>query len=1201
MSKVLNMHAAQRVDLEDLLYSVDTFPRGEISLANQKQVLDNQSRILHGFRLEIPDQDLYPGRITVHGGYGLDATGQRVYSDTYPAISRTTTLEGAGLTFYVEIEFSEVDSDSDARAFWDPTVDQGTDISGDALPNGQEFSDTIATRKILDWKIVTPISTTAFERTTVPTSTKIPLVKLAVSGAGKITNTTAKASTVILQVIATAPVGILRVQDAQHFQAGYVIPYAGSTPGSAVAVGSTDVATGIITLSGSIGSSHVPGDLLLGSGATAVNLIPLGTNGRYGRIDYVPSILTDEADQRDLLFQGEEYHGHILANGPTIPGYRTDAHLKTLKDYVDFLAAQIEELKWGATDPYTLGTSSERNPPGVATVIPTYPRYYHQSSSVNGAKTATVTVGNGTTSWGDFCGTGSAAIQAAIDALPVVGGGKVYLKPGYYSLTANVNVTKAITLEMGPNTTIRCDGGYFHIATTDEVKLLGLTIEPGITAPSYVGIRFDTLVPSKVTMEGCLLTNVAMEISSTFATESSVSNCKFYATDTTNFATRSLITATAGVCGVWRNCRFLNTGMTSGAGACIDANTAYNLRSVKFVDCEFDGIGTGATVSSLIRANTPSSVNFTRCVFNSSVGLASYFESQNGLNVTFTDCFDAGAYSALIVASDLVGLTVSKYENRSAGNCTIQIYLTNCNKVDINNCTLRPYSVTLDPSISLTLAPIKIVNSNGTIINFSIKNNYIVASTDYITGIMFDIATGGDSIKNVALEGNTFDHCEVGAYLDNSSVSSGVLESISFLDNSFQDFSGTVGLTADYQKVGIIATANSYKYGWNISHNRFNNLNPANTNTVAGIYTRNAIKIMGTLNYRFEIKNNIINEVGDYSNAQTGVSAIFAQCLNRSEVCGNIISEIGGTGMVAGIHINDGSGTSKTNVVSDNVFFALSAPNTNDEIYGITGTILSETTIKDNVLYSTNATLGFVSAVFGVNDDISSVLTKVTLKNNTYPAEEVRASGIYISAYQISSLIVEGNNIGPSATPYLNGIYINCSSGGYANNVSVLNNTLVSYLANGIIVNTSATSGVLNIANNTLNMASAGSGANDIHVHTAKYVGISDNVCAHLSTNSYGLRTEAVTWFRANNNIFSAPATSIFPNIYLYTGTGHGTCSSNTCEGGASGGAYSIDSFSAGVGTGPIKIHGNGTNGTGTTGVNRRAGYDEEDGNFPII
>ena len=107
MSKALSVHPAERVDLEDFEHATKTFPAGEISLANQQLLLDRQCRIVKGFRVEIPDQTVYPGRVIVHAWYGLDTSGRRLFNEDQLSVSRTTTLLGAA-THYLEVEFVEV-------------------------------------------------------------------------------------------------------------------------------------------------------------------------------------------------------------------------------------------------------------------------------------------------------------------------------------------------------------------------------------------------------------------------------------------------------------------------------------------------------------------------------------------------------------------------------------------------------------------------------------------------------------------------------------------------------------------------------------------------------------------------------------------------------------------------------------------------------------------------------------------------------------------------------------------------------------------------------------------------------------------------------------------------------------------------------------------------------------------------------------
>jgi hypothetical protein len=158
MSKKPRFHANERVDKVDL-DQIALFAEGAVKEEKKHAFLDNRSLIVSGFRVEIPDQVQFPGRITIYGGKAYDYDGNLLFNEDQLNNSRTITLEGISTTFWVEIELVETDSDLDSRAHWDPTVDQGTDTSGDDLPDGQEGNATVSTRITHDWRIVQPIRT----------------------------------------------------------------------------------------------------------------------------------------------------------------------------------------------------------------------------------------------------------------------------------------------------------------------------------------------------------------------------------------------------------------------------------------------------------------------------------------------------------------------------------------------------------------------------------------------------------------------------------------------------------------------------------------------------------------------------------------------------------------------------------------------------------------------------------------------------------------------------------------------------------------------------------------------------------------------------------------------------------------------------------------------------------------------------------
>jgi len=144
MSKQVQFHPAERVDRPDMQRASADYTYEELRdwflwLAG-KGVFD-------GFRVRVEDQMLHAGQITVMNGVALDHGGQFV-NDQTGTTEQTITLGNTTREYWIEVEIDLVDSDADARAFWDHLA--GT--SGEEV----EIPD-VATRKALSWKVKTPI------------------------------------------------------------------------------------------------------------------------------------------------------------------------------------------------------------------------------------------------------------------------------------------------------------------------------------------------------------------------------------------------------------------------------------------------------------------------------------------------------------------------------------------------------------------------------------------------------------------------------------------------------------------------------------------------------------------------------------------------------------------------------------------------------------------------------------------------------------------------------------------------------------------------------------------------------------------------------------------------------------------------------------------------------------------------------------
>lgn len=895
MPSSVQVQASERVDAVDLRGMVD-YPRELTKLLAEQSILDRQSRILRGFRVQLTDQNTTPGRIVVHCGTALDRSGRMLINEAQGNATRTITLEGANTTFFVELEFVESDASVDSRAFWDPTVDQGTDPSGDDKPDGQEFSNNVSTRKISDWKIVQPVSTSAFERDLNPSSTRIPLIRLRTDASNKINSTstpgltTEKFATTLLEQISSTKI---RVQNARFMaQIGSNIKVSeGDAAEETVTISSVDYASGAIDVSTMI-NTHVPGDIVRVVTATEPDFITEADYGRYRR----PAVISGGGtviDYRDRVFQGDEVHGSILSRGHGSITEKSSVNLQSLADYVDFLAAQIQEMKWGITDPYATGTSTARIPPGLQAILPSTPRHYDRVSGVMGAKAVTITVGDGINSFGDFNGTTQAVIQAAHDALPAGIGGRIFLKRGSYTLSSDINWTNtgSVVLEAEEGAYIGLGGGKIHINTTGYVTLLGVQIA-GFT--SNIALLIDTSNPSSIVMTDVAIFEAAININSALPGSSSFTRLNLTSYGSGMAATPLLkITGTTGtISGTFTQCRFWNFSMTSLTCCLIDGvngSPTLSLAQANFVECEF--ASALLNFENIHLGSTANVVNFTRCTF-ASVFTICHVRATGGTNIKFVDCVGFDGAAAFFQGSLVSHLEISGYVNNNAIAWPI-IDLWDCSNVKITRCDMVTTSGT-----SLSNSAIKVVSSVADIHDYLIEGNSIYGAytTNNSMGFLFDLGGSGTRmISGVIIKNNNFRYLETGGYFSNTGVAS-TYKNIEITGNQFRDSpSGGINF-----KLGLLFGSASSKNNIVINDNTFDELNPMTTNLVNG-NPRSAICILGTNNYEFTINGNKISQVGYTGYELANTAGIYIVSLGTSTISNNTIKTVIGKGGF-GIH-----------------------------------------------------------------------------------------------------------------------------------------------------------------------------------------------------------------------------------------------------------------------------------------------------------
>lgn len=497
MPKSVKLHTGERLDLPDLVQGTVTFAQDSINFSTENEVIDNRSRVLDGFRVRLEDQGLFPGQITVYNGLAINRDGHLFTNEDTVDDSRSVTLQGVNTTFYVEVELSLSAGDSDARYFWDPTQ-----LNISPIPNGAEFTDNVATRGIQDWRIVRPVSTTGFDQSSNPNSLRVPVAVLRTDGANVI-DVGSNPGLLLVNPASTLEADIasavfsFRVLDGRIFPPTpytIVIDFGGGTPETRTVTGH-DKTNDILTLSAATASSHKAGARVQ---VTSPLTYFLAENKDPSDPTLNPLLATPgHPDMAQRLYQANELRGSALLTSKDYPGVRDDLGIKSTKDHVDYLAAQIHELKFGSPRVDELSVA----PP---LTFATRPRWYDPAGSVQGARTNTFSIGNGTTTFGDFNGTTDAAFTAALAALPGTGG-TLFIKPGTYTFANTVTVSKPVTF-LGSGTTntsilnANAAGAAFNFSSAATIENLAI-------AQTGAGLQaaFDVISGVTITLQRCLI------------------------------------------------------------------------------------------------------------------------------------------------------------------------------------------------------------------------------------------------------------------------------------------------------------------------------------------------------------------------------------------------------------------------------------------------------------------------------------------------------------------------------------------------------------------------------------------------------------------------------------------------------------------------------------------------------------------------
>lgn len=729
MPRGLKIHANERIDIPDFRMASKYYSDLKHAFDARALYLSRRSRFVEGFRIELSNQATNPGELTVYNGMAWDRLGLPLNNEDQVNDSRTITLVGASTDFYLEIEYVEDDADPDARAFWDSVYDNPAPD-----PDGREFSATVPTRLAPNWRIVTPVSTTGFDATANPDSTRIPLAILStnpgnqITGPGSLTQVTAAS---VLEEDVLAGVSSVRILNSRIFpDTGDITIDAGGTSPQTVTLLSNDRDNGILTFNPVLAANHLAGAIVRVALITArfleENVDPADVAVDAGSATH--------SDARRRFFQGDEYRGSAIGASKETAGARDDLNIESFKDYIDFVSAQMRDLRWGSFRP---DTSSKALPTSFTST-----RYYDHSGGIMGSRGHTISIGDGTNSWGDFNGTTDAVFTAAVAAMPA-SGGTIYVKRGTYTFSNAVAVAKPIVF-VGEG-----------IDAVTLVKAAGpaysLYLNPG-GATSVCGVSGMTLTLSAATTAEHLRIGTGTAVLRDLTVEAGVT-----------------LLAGATVSVVAENCVFDNTSAIA-ADIAFDASSA-NLFYSSFSNCEFT-TGTANTANrGFSSIGALSAVTFTSCEFSSSIAidLASAVAERTTIeNSTITGVagavdMSAGAYIGVVLRNNSISGSASVYVVEIGGSAT------NC---VIDSCYV---TATFSAAVGTVTAPNAFVYFNTAVLQGMVVSKCyflaggVQASTHYMAGVR---ASGCTMTRDpLRVEGCNFYRC-MGVVNTNSVASS---------------------------------------------------------------------------------------------------------------------------------------------------------------------------------------------------------------------------------------------------------------------------------------------------------------------------------------------------------------------------------------------------------------------------------------------
>lgn len=1119
MPSKLKIWPNERVDIPDFEHAANTYTADSTAFLAERLLLDKRARVVDGFRIQIDDQSVNPGQITVYNGNALNREGFHVNDESLAELSTTVTLVGAATTFYLEVERVEVESTTDGRAFFDPTFDNG----GPPTPDGREVSLTVATRIEPVWRIVRPVSTTGFQSTTNPNSNRIPLAILTTDGSNEITNVstvglvTQQASTVLESDI-LAGVTAVRCLDARTFNIGdtITIGFGGGAPDTARVISNIDADNNIITFAPATGNTHQAGAIIRRTAGGAANLLVRNTD---------PTFLNTHPDRTPRLFQGNETRGSALASSSSTFGDIDDLSLRSLKDYVDFVAGQIRELKFGAARRDAL----EGN---VPTAFDSPPRYYDPSGGVQGARAHTVSIGDGTNSFGDFNGTDETPFIAALAYLSsfTPNTGKIVVKNGTYTFANTVVLSDRVKIQgTTRDATILVNNtasGLFELdaGASDVIELEELQIQGGTG-----NVHINVTGPGRLYLRKCTVLS------------------GYIAHDATGIDARVYID----------DCRFIVTQVAY----------SVNTENVFISNCQIS-----ASVA----------------VFVGSVNSVSITDSTIAAPYVFfvADAEDAHVSNCTITANIVFGIT-NDSSSISVTSCKLTGSLSTTLVVTVGmgthtQHTLSDNIITVVSSGTTEASPINITLYSGTTTDILVSGNNI--QTDVVGGYC-SLMTVSGSINRCLISGNLSHNCLTRVL---HGLASSSIANTSIVDNTIT--SSSLSTVTNEGLIRFDSTATSVS-GVKIDNNRILDLNLA-SGPAAVVWLDGASPRVLDITNNFFSTSSVngrancvllglatsaahVSKISGNTLLSSGVvsptTAIYGNITSAGtlHVTDNRIQNVVGAVDVHGIYIT-GSVNSK---VDNNLIEAVSAVGAGPVTGIYVGSATASSVTGNTVRGISSTTASSLNSVIRIVEPVKVRVTSNTLEGSTNVVNTLYAATT--AAVPICSIAIIGNTI-VGGTETTGHIYVTTAVNSAWNGLTVHDNTIYIMstavtLVFGVglfLLGGATTERAISVCNNNIVEAAYNARTSGIYINSlgtnVSGVAVSGNTLHGLVPNATGRLNSAIYIVSVNdvvvngNNVFwNSPSSGAEVDVVFIDTCARGIVSGNKIN--PSNGADEID------------------------------------------